>query len=121
MLELTERWGADVVMELVGNPNVVDEGLRMTAPEGTYLEVGNINVGWETRFDPSWILFGNRRIIGVAHYEAEHLKGALDLMIRTLERYPYDRILSHKFPLAEINEAFRQQEDGHVTRGAIVP
>ena len=121
VLELTERWGADVVMELVGNPNVVDEGLRMTAPEGAYLEVGNINVGWETRFDPSWILFGNRRIIGVAHYEAEHLKATLDLMIRTRERYPYDRILSHKFPLAEINEAFRQQEDGHVTRGAIVP
>jgi D-arabinose 1-dehydrogenase-like Zn-dependent alcohol dehydrogenase len=121
VLELTERWGADVVMELVGNPNVVDEGLRMTAPEGAYLEVGNINVGWETRFDPSWILFGNRRIIGVAHYEAEHLKGALDLMIRTRQRYPYDRILSHKFPLAEINEAFRQQEDGHITRGAIVP
>jgi threonine dehydrogenase-like Zn-dependent dehydrogenase len=121
VLELTERWGADVVMELVGNPNVVDEGLRMTAPEGAYLEVGNINVGWEARFDPSWILFGNRRIIGVAHYEAEHLKNALDLMIRTRERYPYDRILSHKFPLAEINEAFRQQEDGHVTRGAIVP
>jgi Zn-dependent alcohol dehydrogenase len=108
-------------MELVGNPNVVDEGLRMTAPEGTYLEIGNINVGWETRFDPAWILFGNRRIIGVAHYEAEHLKATLDLMIRTRERYPYDRILSHTFPLEEINEAFRQQEDGHITRGAIVP
>jgi hypothetical protein len=57
----------------------------------------------------------------VAYYEAEHLKGALDLMIRTRQRYPYDRILSHKFTLAEINEAFRQQEDGRVTRGAIVP
>ena len=34
---LTDDWGADVVMELVGNPGVVDEGLRMTAPEGTYL------------------------------------------------------------------------------------
>jgi threonine dehydrogenase-like Zn-dependent dehydrogenase len=118
---LTDGWGADVVMELVGNPGVVDEGLRMTAPEGTYLEIGNINVGWETRFDPSWILFGNRRILGVAHYEAEHLKGALDLMVRTRHRYPYDRILSHKFPLEQINEAFRQQEDGHITRGAIVP
>ena len=42
-------------------------------------------------------------------------------MIRTRQRYPCDRILSHKFTLAEINEAFRQQEDGHVTRGAIVP
>jgi threonine dehydrogenase-like Zn-dependent dehydrogenase len=118
---LTEDWGADVVLELVGNPGVVDEGLRMVAPEGVYLEIGNINVGWETRFDPSWILFGNRRMIGVAHYEAEHLKATLELMVRTRTRYPYHRILSHKFPLAEINEAFRQQEDGHITRGAIVP
>ncbi len=25
------------------------------------------------------------------------------------------------FPLKKINEAFRQQEDGHITRGAIAP
>ena len=118
---LTGDWGADVTLELVGHPGVVDEGLRMTAPEGTYLEVGNINVGWETTFDPSWILFGNRRIIGVSHYEARHLKATLDLMVRTLSRYPYDRILSHTFPLEKINEAFRQQEDGHITRAAIAP
>jgi D-arabinose 1-dehydrogenase-like Zn-dependent alcohol dehydrogenase len=121
VLALTGGWGGDVVLELVGNPNVVDEGLRMTALEGTYLEVGNINVGWETKFDPAWILFGNRRIIGVAHYEAEHLKGALDLMVRTRPKYPYHKILSHTFPLEKINEAFRQQEDGHITRGAIAP
>jgi D-arabinose 1-dehydrogenase-like Zn-dependent alcohol dehydrogenase len=121
VMKLTGGWGGDVVMELVGNPNVVDEGLRMTALEGTYLEVGNINVGWEATFDPAWILFGNRRIIGVAHYEAEHLKGALDLMLRTRDRYPYQKILSHHFPLERINDAFRQQEDGHITRGAIVP
>ena len=77
-----------MVLELVGHPGVVDEGLRMTAPEGTYLEIGNINVGWKAEFDPSWIIFGNRRIIGLAHYEAEHLRGALDLMRRTLDQVP---------------------------------
>ncbi len=119
--ELTDGWGADVVLELVGDPKVVDEGLRMVAPEGTYLEVGNINVGWETPLDPSWLLFGNRRMIGVCHYEAEHLKATLDLMVRTRARYPYDRVVSHTFPLAQINEAFRRQEDGRVTRAGIVP
>ena len=116
-----DGWGGDVVLELVGHPGVVDEGLRMTAPEGTYLEVGNINVGWKAEFDPSWIIFGNRRIIGVAHYEAEHLRGALELMQRTLKKYPWDKVVSHKFPLDEINEAFIQQDKGHVTRAAIVP
>jgi len=119
--QLTDGWGGDVVLELVGNPGVVDEGLRMTAPEGTYLEIGNINVGWKAEFDPSWIIFGNRRIIGLAHYEAEHLRGALDLMRRTLTKYPWEKVVSHKFPLEEINEAFIQQDKGHVTRAAIVP
>jgi threonine dehydrogenase-like Zn-dependent dehydrogenase len=119
--KLTDGWGGDVVLELVGHPGVVDEGLRMTAPEGTYLEVGNINVGWKAEFDPAWIIFGNRRIIGLSHYEAEHLRGALDLMARTRGRYPWDRIISHKFPLEAIEEAFVQQDKGHVTRAAIVP
>ena len=99
-----------------GGRGPADDGAR-----GHLLEIGNINVGWEATFDPSWIIFGNRRIQGVAHYEAEHLKAALDLMIRTKTKYPYHKILSHKFPLEQINEAFRQQEDGHITRGAIVP
>ncbi len=113
--QLTDGWGGDVVLELVGHPGVVDEGLRMTAPEGTYLE------SWKAEFDPSWIIFGNRRIIGLAHYEAEHLRGALELMRRTLNRYPWARVVSHKFPLEEINEAFAQQDEGHVTRAAIAP
>jgi len=118
---LTDDWGADHVLELVGNPHVVDEGLRMVAPEGAYIDIGNINAGWETTIDPSWLVFGNRRLLGVMHYEAEHLKGALDLMVRTRQRYPYEKIISHTFPLEKINEAFRQQEDGHITRGAIAP
>ena len=119
--QLTDGWGGDVVLELVGHPAVVDEGLRMTAPEGTYLEIGNINVGWTAEFDPSWIIFGNRRILGLAHYEAEHLRAALDLMRRTLGKYPWGRVVSHKFPLEAINEAFAAQDKGHVTRAAIVP
>ena len=93
----------------------------LTAPEGTYLEIGNINVGWKAEFDPSWIIFGNRRIIGLAHYEAEHLRGALELMQRTLTKYPWGRVVSHKYPLEQINEAFTEQDKGHVTRAAIVP
>ncbi|HET9316596.1 MAG TPA: zinc-binding dehydrogenase, partial [Vicinamibacteria bacterium] len=119
--KLTDDWGGDVVMELVGNPGVVDEGLRMTALEGTYVEIGNINVGWKAEFDPAWIIFGNRKILGLSHYEAEHLRGALDLMRRTLGKYPWGRVVSHKFPLEAINDAFAQQDKGHVTRAAIVP
>jgi Zn-dependent alcohol dehydrogenase len=121
VLRLTDGWGGDVVLELVGNPAVMDEGIRMTAREGTYLEIGNINMGWKAEIDPAQLVFWNRRIIGVAHYEAEHLRDALDLMRRTLTKYPWGRVVSHTFPLQEINEAFALQDKGHVTRAAIVP
>ena len=58
---------------------------------------------------------------GLSHYEAEHLRGALDMMARTRDRYRWDRIVSHKLPLEAIEEAFVQQDKGHVTRAAIVP
>lgn len=85
------------------------------------MEIGNINVGWKAEFDPAWIIFGNRRIIGLSHYEAEHLRGALALMQRTLGKYPWDHVVSHTYPLERINEAFAEQDRGHVTRAAIVP
>lgn len=121
VLALTDGWGGDVVLELVGHPGVMDEGIRMTAREGAYLEIGNINAGWKAEIDPAQLVFWNRRIIGLAHYEADHLRGALDLMRRTLAKYPWGRVVSHRFPLEEINEAFTQQDKGHITRAAIVP
>jgi len=42
-------------------------------------------------------------------------------MHRTLTRYPWEKVVSHKFPLEAINDAFVQQDQGHVTRAAIVP
>jgi hypothetical protein len=47
--------------------------------------------------------------------------GALDLLRRTRHEYPYHRVVSHKFPLAQVNEAFAQQHGGHVTRASLVP
>jgi len=121
VLELTENWGADVVAELVGHPRVVNEGLRMLGRTGRYLEIGNINPGLTYELDPSTLVFGNRSILGMVYYEAEHLRQALDLMARTRTKYPWDRVVSHTFPLERINEAFAEADAGRVTRAAIVP
>jgi threonine dehydrogenase-like Zn-dependent dehydrogenase len=121
VLELTDGWGADVVAELVGHPRVCHEGLRMLGRSGRYLEIGNINPGLTHELDPSWLVFGNRSILGMVYYEAEHLKQALDLMQRTRNKYPWKRVVSHKFPITAINEAFDAADRGQVTRAAIVP
>ena len=119
VLELTDGWGADVVAELVGHPRVCPEGLRMVGRAGRYLEIGNISPGLTYTLDPQWLVGYNRSILGMVYYEAEHLQQALDLVARTRDRYPWDRVLSHKYPLTEINEAFEASDQGKVTRAAI--
>ena len=117
--DLTEGWGADITIELVGHPAVMQEGILMTSTEGVYLEIGNINREWKAEIDPSDLVFGNRTVMGVSHYEAQDLKRALDLVAATRSKYPWERVLSHLFPLKKINDAMEQQDKGHVTRSAI--
>src|SRR6266542_729548 len=107
--------------ELVGHPRVCNEGLRMLGRTGRYLEIGNINPGLTYELDPSFLIFGNRSILGMVYYEAEHLQQALELMARTRTKYPWQKVVSHTFPLEHINEAFVEADQGRVTRAAIVP
>ncbi len=42
VMDLTDGFGADVVADVVGYPQVIPEGLRMLRSGGCYLEIGNI-------------------------------------------------------------------------------
>ncbi|UCC60757.1 MAG: zinc-binding dehydrogenase [Dehalococcoidia bacterium] len=118
--ELTDGWGANVVAELVGFPHIVAEGLDLLGNGGRYLEIGNISPLKTFEFDPSAIVLNNKSIIGVMLYPPPTLKKALDLLSRTKNKYPFDKILSHSYPLEEINEAFAEQDKGHICRSSIV-
>jgi L-iditol 2-dehydrogenase len=119
--ELTDGWGADVVLELVGSPRVVPEGIGMLAGGGTYVEIGNINRGKTEPIDFGELVHGGRTILGVMWYEAEALHKALHFLADKRETYPFAKILSHKYPLSEINTAFAEQDVGHVQRAALLP
>ena len=119
--DLTDGLGADVTLELVGHPGVVAEGVEMTAPGGRFVEIGNINVGWAGTFDPSTAVMRSVTLIGVAHYRARDLAGALAFVARESGRLPLDRMLASRFDLTDINDAFVQQDAGRVTRSALVP
>lgn len=117
---LTGGHGADVVVEVVGKPEVVQEGLRMLRVGGRYLEIGNINLGKTFELDPSRLVFGNKTIVGVSLYEPRYLQKALDFLVKTRERFPYSELMSTSFPLEEINHALRLADRKQVNRASIV-
>lgn len=120
--ETTGGWGADVVAELVGFPTVIPEGLDMLCNGGRYLEIGNISPRHGTfEADPSSLVLGSKSIFCVVMYGRDTLKKALNFLSRTKSKYPFDKIISHYYPLEEVNEAFEAQDKGQASRCAIVP
>ncbi len=75
---------------------------------------------WRGELDPAMLVFTSKSIIAVITYGRDTLKKALDFLSRTKGKYPFDKILSHSYPLEEINKAFEEQDKGFVSRSAIV-
>jgi len=119
--ELTDGWGADIVVEVAGHARVVPEGIAMLGGGGTYLEIGNICQGPTCTFDPSSIVHGSKTILGIMWYDAASLHKAVRFLSTRSKDYPFQKLLSHKYPLTEINRAFAEQDAGKVHRSALLP
>jgi threonine dehydrogenase-like Zn-dependent dehydrogenase len=119
--ELTDGRGADVVAEFVGSPSVVQEGIELSRFGGRYLWIGNINLGLKGDIDPGQVVRGSRTVLGLVVYEAWVIPRALQFLQRTRSKYPYERIISHTFPLERINDAFEQAFQRRAMRVSLIP
>jgi len=110
VLDLTGGFGADVVADFVGYPEVVPEGLKMLRGGGTYLEIGSIAPGNIFSYDATALVRGNARLVAASNYSPWALARALAFLRRNVARFPFERLVSHVFPLARITEAFRDAD-----------
>jgi threonine dehydrogenase-like Zn-dependent dehydrogenase len=108
--ELTSGFGADVVADLVGYPEVIPEGLRMLRGGGCYLEVGSIAPGNLFSYDATALVRGNVRLVATSNYSPWALEQSLAFLRRNLKRFPFERVISHVFPLERISDAFQQAD-----------
>lgn len=118
---LTDGQGADVVVEVVGHPSAIDEGLKLAAQFGRYVEIGNINLGKTFEFDPSRFVFSNKTMVGVSLYDPPVLSRALAFLEEYRDRLPFDRLAAACYPLEDINAAFAAAEAKRDVRASIVP
>jgi hypothetical protein len=69
---------------------------------------------------------GAVRFVACAHYSPGALAQALTFLRRNLTRFPFQRLVSHVFPLERISEGFRHADwmnrqggTAHVSRAAV--
>ncbi|HUZ78992.1 MAG TPA: zinc-binding dehydrogenase [Chloroflexota bacterium] len=125
--ELTQGIGADIVIELVGFPSAVEEGVQMCRMRGTYIEVGHISPNSMATFDVQKLVTNQLRFFAVQHYDPWIIPNAIDFLMRTRDKYPLTKVISHQFPIDRIDEAFKTAEwlgragGSVVTRAVVTP
>jgi threonine dehydrogenase-like Zn-dependent dehydrogenase len=107
--DLTDGRGADIVVEVVGIAAATVEGLDMVRFNGKFVDIGNI-VPQTVTFPATKVITSQIQWRGLMHYNPWIMPAALDFLVRTKDRYPLSKVVSHSFPLAEVNKAFEFAE-----------
>jgi L-iditol 2-dehydrogenase len=108
--------GADVVINTVGTGAAFKEALGWVRNSGTFVEVGNFVDSGAVEFNPCRdLLEKGIKIIGSFDNEAEHFVRAAPLIADT--RIPLEKLISHRIPLEDLEEALAALEKGGAWRG----
>jgi len=87
--ELTNELGADVAIEVIGVPAVIDEGFRLLGKGGRYLVMGNIIPGKEATIDPGQAVRKSIEKTTTMRYALSRLSDALAFLSEHDDDYPF--------------------------------
>ena len=117
--QLTDGWGADVVLEVTGVPGAVPEGLAMLGCGGVYAEIGNICEGEHCSIDPSLLVLQAIKVLGLMWYRPQSLNRAMRFLAEHQGKYPFAKLIANRYPLSAINEAYAAQDAGSIQRASL--
>lgn len=121
VLDLTGGFGADVVLECVGIPAVVPEGLELCRDGGRYLVLGHYGNAGTVELNPHIITRKQLTVAGSWGLEARHTQAGLKFLARTREQFPFEQLVCEPFPLDRAFEALQATASWTTAKSAIAP
>jgi threonine dehydrogenase-like Zn-dependent dehydrogenase len=120
VLALTSGIGANVVIDCTGTPASFNEGLRLTAPGGTYCLPGIATPVGEVPVQIyEDIARKNVCVQGVWVSDTSHLYQAVRLILSG--RFPLHKLVTHRFPLERVMDALRVVDSKEAIKTVLVP
>ena len=119
--DLTGGRGADAVLECVGIPSAVPEGMEMCRDGGKYLVLGHYCDAGTVVFNPQVITRKQLQVFGSWSSEPRHLKTAIDFLRTHQKEFPFHTMVTHRFGLDQANEALSTTARWESTKSVIVP
>jgi threonine dehydrogenase-like Zn-dependent dehydrogenase len=121
VLEETGPFGADLVVECVGYPAAVPEGMELCRDGGTYVVLGQYADAGEVMLNPHVITRKQLHMVGSWGFEPRHVARAIDLLAGSAWKDLFARQVTHRFPLEEANEALDSVRHWRSAKAVLVP
>jgi L-iditol 2-dehydrogenase len=114
--------GADIVIECTGASEAIKEGLRMLRSGGTYLLVGMFADVGEVSINPTLHIVGKgAHIIGINGAPYQDYGRALIILEKYKDKMPFDKVVTHKFNLMNIEDAIKKALSKYCLKVTISP
>ncbi|NMG10930.1 zinc-binding dehydrogenase [Brasilonema sp. UFV-L1] len=117
--ELTQGWGADVVIEATGVPSVWETAIACARPGATVNLFGGCPRDTTITVNTEQLHYSELTLKGVFHNTPEYVQAALSLIAS--QKIPFELLISEHRPLQELEQVFCDMRERKVIKVAMIP
>ncbi len=117
--EFTEGIGVDAVFECTGMPEVWESSLFYTRKGGTVILFGGCISGTRVTYDADLLHYNEIALRGVFHYTPSDVRDAYGML--TGRMLDVKKLISGRYSLEQVEQAFRALSRGEGIKYAIIP
>ncbi|HEY9849087.1 MAG TPA: alcohol dehydrogenase catalytic domain-containing protein [Leptolyngbyaceae cyanobacterium] len=117
--QLTEGWGADVVIEATGVPSVWETAIACARPGATVNLFGGCPRDTTITVNTEQLHYSELTLKGVFHNTPTYVREALALLAS--RAIPFELLISEQRPLKDLEQVFYDMRDRKVIKVAIAP
>lgn len=117
--DLTDGWGADIVVEATGVPSAWETAIACTRPGGTTNLFGGCPRDTTITVNTEQLHYNELTLKGVFHNTPEFVRAALSLLAS--RAIPFELLISEHQPLNQLEPVFQAMKQRQVIKVAIVP
>ena len=85
------------------------------------IELGNSSPNTSFSYDACDLVLRRLTLTGVHNYDTRHLQMGIDFLAAANNQFPFEKLVTHRFELQEINAALRMAASGEAIRVALLP
>lgn len=121
IVEAAGGFGADVVIECVGIPDAVNEGIELCRDGGKFLVLGQYANAGNISFNPHTITRKQLEVRGSWGFEPRHVDAALSMLQLDGWAERFAGQITHRFPLDRANEAMETVREWRSGKAVLTP